>query len=73
MKDNRYSQFQAKLEKSSIGLAHVKGYDRLISSIRAVVDWDGFQAISAQIETTSWFKDKGILKEMVIINIPLSP
>jgi len=64
MKDNRYLQFQATLEKSSIGLAYVKGYDRLVSSIRDVVDWDGFQAISAQIKTTSWFKDKGILKEI---------
>jgi len=47
MKDNRYLQFQATLEKSSIGLAYVRGYDRLISSIRDVADWDGFQAISA--------------------------
>lgn len=64
MKDNRYLQFQATLEKISIGLAYVKGYDRLISSIRDVADWDGFQAISAQIKTTAWFKDKGILKEI---------
>ena len=64
MKDNRYLQFQATLEKNSIGLAYVKGYDRLQSSIRDVADWDGFQAISAQIKTTSWFKDKEILKEI---------
>ena len=64
MKDNRYLQFQATLENSSIVLAYVKGYDRLKSSIRAVADWDGFQAILAQLKTTSWFKDKGILKEI---------
>lgn len=64
MKDNRYLQFQAILEKSSIELAYVKGYDRLISSIRDVADWDGFKAISAQINATQWFKDKNILKEI---------
>lgn len=64
MKDNRYLQFQATLEKSSIGLADVQGYDRLVSSIRGVADWDGFQAILAQIKTTSWFKEKNLLKEI---------
>ncbi len=64
MKDNRYLQFQATLKRNSIGLAYVKGYDRLISSIKDVADWDGFQAISAQINTTLWFKDKNVLKEI---------
>lgn len=64
MKDKRYLQFQATLEKRSIGLSYVKGYDRLASSIKDVADWDGFQAILAQIDATQWFKDKNLLKEI---------
>lgn len=64
MKDPRYLQFQETLSKNSAGLATVNGYDRLKSSIGDVTDWDGFQAIWAQIDITSWFKHKSILKEI---------
>ncbi len=64
MKDPRYLQFQKTLGENSVGLVTVNGYDRLKSSIEDVADWDGFQAIWAQIDTTLWFKDKGILKEI---------
>lgn len=64
MKDDRYLQFQATLKKHSIGLADVKGYCRLISLMGDVADWDGFIAVLAQIETTLWFKNKAILKEI---------
>jgi len=64
MKDERYLEFRATLEKSSSGLASVNGYDRLQSSIEDVADWDGFQAIKAQIDITLWFKQKSLLKEI---------
>ena len=64
MKEPRYMQFQETLMKNSAGLATVDGYDRLKSSIGDVADWDGFQAILAQIDITLWFNDKGILKEI---------
>lgn len=64
MKYPRYLQFQENLVKNSAGLANVDGYDRLKSSIGDVADWDGFQAIWAQIDITLWFNNKGILKEI---------
>ena len=64
MKDQRYLEFQATLGEMASGLVSINGYDRLKSSIEDVADWDGFQAIIAQIDTTVWFKDRGILKEI---------
>jgi len=64
MKDERYLKFQATLREDSAELASVKGYDRLISTIKDVADWDGFQAILAQIDITLWFKEKGLVKEI---------
>jgi len=64
MKDERYLQFQTTLKKIAVGLASINGYDRLKSSIEDVADWDGFQAIKAQIDTTLWFKEKGLIKEI---------
>lgn len=64
MKDERYLQFQTTLKEIAVRLASINGYDRLESSIENVADWDGFQAIKAQINITLWFNDKGILKEI---------
>jgi len=64
MKDERYLQFQTTLKKIAVGLASINGYDRLKSSIEDVADWDEFQAIKAQIDTTLWFKEKGLIKEI---------
>jgi len=64
MKDERYLQFQTTLKKIAVRLASINGYDRLESSIENVADWDGSQAIKAQINITLWFNDKGILKEI---------
>jgi len=64
MKDQRYLEFQATLDEIASRLASISGYDRLKSTIEDVADWDGFQAIFAQINTTLWFKEKGLLKEI---------
>jgi hypothetical protein len=64
MKDERYLEFQATLEKESAELASVKGYDRLISTIKGVASWDEYMEIRAQINITKWFKEKSLLKEI---------
>ena len=64
MKDNRYLQFQATLENSSIGLTSVNGYDKLKSRIKGVAGWEEYMAISAQIDVTLWFEDRDLLKEI---------
>lgn len=64
MKDQRYLQFQATLEKSLAGLASVNGYDRLKSLLKGVADWDEYQETLAQIDITLWFKRKNLLKEI---------
>jgi hypothetical protein len=64
MKDERYLEFQATLEKESAGLAAVKGYDRLISTIKDVASWDKYMEIRAQINITRWFKENSLLKEI---------
>lgn len=64
MKDPRYLEFRATLEKMSAGLASVKGYDKFKCFLRGTSDWDQFQEALAQIGITLWFKDKGIVKEI---------
>jgi hypothetical protein len=64
MKDPRYLEFRATLEKMSVGLTSVKGYDKFKRFLRGTSDWDQFQEALAQIDITLWFKDKGILKEI---------
>ena len=64
MKDRRYLQFQATLEKSLAGLTSVNGYDRLKSRLKGIADWDEYKAISAQIDITLWFEEKGLMKEI---------
>lgn len=64
MRDKRYRDFQEILKRKSARLASIAGYDRLMSSIEKVADWDGYMAIEAQIDVTFWFRDKGILKEI---------
>ena len=64
MKDERYLQFQETLEKIAAGLTLVNGYDRLISIIEGVASWDEYMEIRAQINTTQWFKEKGLIKEI---------
>lgn len=64
MKDERYLQFQTTLEKIAAGLTLVNGYDRLISLIKGVASWDEYMEIRAQINTTQWFKEKGLIKEI---------
>lgn len=64
MKDPRYLKYRAALEKSSAGLASVNGYDKIISRIKGVTDWEEYTAISAQINVTLWFKNKNILKKI---------
>ena len=64
MKDQRYKQFQTTLLEKASKLVFITGYNRLKSSIENVTDWDGFQAILAQINTILWFKGKGLVKEI---------
>ncbi len=64
MKDERYLQFQTTLEKIAAGLTLVNGYDRLISLIKGVASWDEYMEIRAQINTTRWFKEKSLIKEI---------
>lgn len=64
MKDKRYLDFQATLEKMAAGLTLVDGYDRLIRTIKRVASWDEYMGIRAQIETAQWFKENGLIKEI---------
>jgi len=64
MKDSRYLEFKATLEKRLFGLSSVNGFDKLKSRLNGVSNWEEFQAILAQIDITLWFKDKGIIKEI---------
>ncbi|MFC2033587.1 hypothetical protein ACFLUB_03635 [Chloroflexota bacterium] len=64
MKDQRYLEFQEVLKESSACLVSVNGYNKLITRISRVADWDEYQSILAQINVTLWFKKKNILKEI---------
>ena len=64
MKDPRYLEFRATLEKMSAGLASVKGYDKFKRFLRGTSDWDQFQEALAQIDITLWFKQTNLLKEI---------
>ena len=64
MKDQYCLQYQEILRKSAASLFSDNGYDKLITRINYVADWDEYQAFSTQINTTIWFKDKKILKEI---------
>ncbi len=64
MKDPRYLEFRATLGKMSVGLASVKGYDKLERFLRGTFDWDQFQEALAQIDVTLWFKRANLLKEV---------
>lgn len=64
MKDSRYLEFKANLEKCSLGLSSVNGFNKLKKQLNGVSNWEEFQAIRAQINVTCWFKDRNILKEI---------
>lgn len=52
------------LEKRLADLSSVTGYDRLYHLLRKASDWDDYQEVLAQLDITSWFFKKGLIKEI---------
>ena len=50
------------LESRLVKLASAPGYERLIPLLRGASDWDKYQEFLSQIDVTTWFKNKSLLK-----------